>query len=124
MKKTIVLLLALCLVLLTACGPASPTDALKADLENAKSSPEEIMGEMGEDGAPGAAGKSAYELAKENGLTDAATEEEWIKSLQGKDGVDGTIDFSTLTFGVNAEGYLTINGNATTQKVADLKPAA
>ena len=50
MKKTLVLILALCLVFLTACSPATPTDALKADLENAKSSPEEIMGEIGDSG--------------------------------------------------------------------------
>ena len=50
MKKVLVLLLTFCLVMLTACGAPSPTDVLKADLENAKSSPEEIMGEIGEDG--------------------------------------------------------------------------
>ena len=50
MKKTLVLIQALCLVFLTACSPATPTDALKADLENAKSSPEEIMGEIGDSG--------------------------------------------------------------------------
>ena len=49
MKKILVLLLALCMVCLTACGPSTPTDALKADLEDAKASPEEIMGEMGDD---------------------------------------------------------------------------
>ena len=148
MKKIIALLLTLalcasCVVILASCGEAGEAAyqiavrngfegdeaawlaSLKGDKgadgakgENGKD------GEMGNDGAPGAAGKSAYELAKENGLTNAATEAEWIASLQGKDGVDGTIDFSALTFGVNAEGYLTINGKATAQKVADLKPAA
>ena len=44
MKKVSILLLALCLIFMTACGTASPTDALKADLENAKSSPDEIIG--------------------------------------------------------------------------------
>ena len=50
MKKVSILLLALCLIFMTACGTASPTDALKADLENAKSSPDEIIGQLGEDG--------------------------------------------------------------------------
>ena len=77
-------------------------------------------GAEGDNGAPGAQGLSAYEVAKQNGLTTAETEEEWIKSLQGTDGKDGVIDFSSLTFGVDANGYLTINGFSTTQKVADL----
>ncbi len=51
MKKLLVLLLTLCLVFgMAACGSASPSDALKADMENAKSNPEEIMGDIGEDG--------------------------------------------------------------------------
>ena len=73
MKKTLVILLALCLVLLTACGPSTPTAALKADLENAKASPEDIMGEMGESGFGDAATEALidkvlefdYELGKE-----------------------------------------------------------
>ena len=142
MKKIIALLLTLtlcasCVVILASCGEAGESAyqiavrngfvgdeaAWLASLKGEKGA-DGTNGEMGEDGTPGAAGKSAYELAKENGLTNAATEAEWIASLQGKDGVDGTIDFSALTFGVNAEGYLTINGKATAQKVADLKPAA
>ena len=42
-KKVTILLLALCLVFLAACGAPSPSDALKADLEDAKSSPDEII---------------------------------------------------------------------------------
>lgn len=49
-KKATILLLALCLVFLAACGSSSPTDALKADLENAKSSPDEIIKGLGADG--------------------------------------------------------------------------
>ena len=49
-KKVTILLLALCLVFLAACGSSSPTDALKADLENAKSSPDEIIKGLGADG--------------------------------------------------------------------------
>ena len=147
MKKIIALLLTLtlcasCVVIFASCGEAGESAyqiavrngftgdeaawlaSLKGDkgADGAKGA-DGTNGEMGEDGAPGAAGKSAYELAKENGLTTAATEAEWIASLQGTNGKDGTIDFSTLTFTKNAEGYLVINGNATTQKV-DAIPVA
>ena len=50
-KKVSILLLALCLILVTvACSSPSPSDALKADLENAKSSPEDIVGDIGDSG--------------------------------------------------------------------------
>lgn len=86
MKKTIVLILALCLVLLTACGSASPSDALKADLENAKASPEEIIGEMGDEGFGEKATKALidkvlefeYELGKESVNGETATVETTI----------------------------------------------
>ena len=45
-------------------------------------------GKDGEDGEDGAAGKSAYEIAKENGFE--GTEEEWLASLKGADGKNGT----------------------------------
>lgn len=41
----------------------------------------------GEAGKPGADGKSAYELAKENGFEGSL--EEWLKSLKGADGAQG-----------------------------------
>ena len=147
MKKIIALLLTLalcasCVVILASCGEAGESAyqiavrngfegdeaawlaSLKGDkgadgAEGAKGE----NGADGADGADGANGKSAYELAKENGLTTAATEAEWIASLQGTNGKDGSIDFSSLTFTVNAEGYLVINGHATNQKVAEI-PAA
>lgn len=49
-KKVTILLLALCLVFLAACGAPSPSDALKANLEDAKSSPDEIIEGIGSDG--------------------------------------------------------------------------
>ena len=49
MKKFIVVLLALIMCFgMTACSKASPSDALKADLENAKSNPEELAEGMDE----------------------------------------------------------------------------
>lgn len=42
----------------------------------------------GEDGADG---KSAYEIAVDNGFE--GTEQEWLESLKGKDGTDGTDGF-------------------------------
>ena len=42
----------------------------------------------GKDGANGQDGKSAYEIAKANGYV--GTEQEWLVSLKGKNGIDGT----------------------------------
>lgn len=55
-------------------------------------------GEKGNDGLPGAAGvngKSAYELAQDNGFT--GTLQEWLTSLKGKDGKTGEATEQTLT---------------------------
>lgn len=51
------------------------------------------------DGADGADGKSAYELAKENGYT--GTLEEWLESLRGEAGADGAD---------GADGYTPVKG--------------
>lgn len=55
-------------------------------------------GEKGSDGLPGAAGangKSAYELAQDNGFT--GTLQEWLASLKGKDGKTGEASEQKLT---------------------------
>ena len=146
MKKSIALFLTLalcasCVVVLASCGEAGESAyqiAVRNGFEGDEAAWLESLkgakgadgaegakgdnGKDGDDGADGANGKSAYELAVDNGFV--GTEAEWVASLQGKDGVDGQIDFTQVTFGVNAEGYLTVNGFATNQKVADLKPAA
>jgi lysophospholipase L1-like esterase len=44
-------------------------------------------GQTGADGQDGAAGKSAYDIAVDNGFV--GTETEWLASLQGQDGVNG-----------------------------------
>lgn len=46
-----------------------------------------IDGQPGKDGADGINGKSAFEIAVENGFV--GTEAEWLESLKGKDGADG-----------------------------------
>lgn len=51
---------------------------------------ESLHGQNGQDGQPGAAGangKSAYQIATENGFN--GTESEWLASLHGHDGQDG-----------------------------------
>ena len=45
-------------------------------------------GELGGGGGSGTAGKSAYEIAVDNGFV--GTETEWLESLKGADGKDGT----------------------------------
>ena len=142
MKKIIALLLTLalcasCVVILASCGEAGESayeiavrngftgteaewlESLKGEKgADGKDGAEGAAGADGADGADGANGKTAYELAVDNGFT--GTEAEWIASLNGKDGVDGSINFDTLTFGKDAEGYLTINGWKTNVKVEDI----
>ncbi len=89
MKKTIVLLLALCLILMTACGASGPSAALQADLENAKASPEEIMGEMGDDGF----GEKATEA-----LIDKVLEFEYELGEESIDGDTATVETTITTY--------------------------
>ena len=145
MKKIVSLLIALamcasCVFILASCGEPGES-AYEIAVRNGFPGTEQewldsLQGEKGDkgvdgengdnggegaNGAPGEAGKSAYELAKEHGLVDdGVTEAQWIASLQGTDGKDGTINFEQLTYGVNAEGYLTINGYSTGVKYADI----
>ena len=57
-------------------------------------------GELGGGGGSGTAGKSAYEIAVDNGFV--GTETEWLESLKGAEGTEGT----TFTPSVSATGYL------------------
>ncbi len=50
-------------------------------------------GKDGTNGTDGADGKSAYDIAVENGFV--GTEAEWLESLKGQDGKDGTTSSST-----------------------------
>ena len=107
MKKVSILLLALCLIFMTACGTASPTDALKADLENAKSSPDEIIGQLGEDGFGEEATQSLvdkvlefdYQLGEEKIDGDKATVETTITTYPFGEIFTGIVaDFITQAF--------------------------
>ena len=60
-----------------------------------------------EDGDDGKDGKSAYEIAVENGFD--GTEEEWLESLQGQDATAPTVEIDDF-------GYWVINGTPTNVK--------
>ena len=62
-------------------------------------------GADGMDGAPGADGKSAYDIAVDNGFV--GTEAEWLESLKGADGANGA-DGKDGTNG--ADGYTPVKG--------------
>lgn len=62
-------------------GPQGPQGLPGADGANGKD------GADGKDGKDGAEGKSAYEIAVKNGFN--GTEQEWLDSLKGVDGVQG-----------------------------------
>ena len=53
-------------------------------------------GTPGKDGENGRDGKSAYEVAVDNGFV--GTEQEWLESLKGRDGVSGTSEAVSLNF--------------------------
>lgn len=50
----------------------------------------------GKDGENGRDGKSAYEVAVDNGFV--GTEQEWLESLKGRDGVSGTSEAVSMNF--------------------------
>ncbi len=58
-------------------------------------------------------GKSAYEIAVENGFR--GTEKEWVESLAGKDGKDGK-DGGVGDLAISEDGYWVINGEKTNIK--------
>ena len=66
-------------------------------------------GELGGGGGSGAAGKSAYEIAVDNGFV--GTETEWLEGLKGADGADG----KDGTNGKNGENGITPHIDSTTK---------
>ena len=137
MKKIIslVLVLAMCaslMVVLASCGAGESAydiavrygfegteeewiASLKgADGKNGEDGVDGVDGEAGDDGEDGAAGKSAYELAVEQGFE--GDEDEWLESLNGKDGVDSDYTLPVITVGT--DGYLYVDGVKTEYKVA------
>lgn len=94
MKKLFVLLLVFCMLFMTACGTPTPTEALKADMENAKSNPEEILSDVGDDGF----GEEANKLLIDKILEfDYELGEEVINEEKGTATVETTI--TTYPFG-------------------------
>lgn len=93
-----------------------------------------VKGDPGEPGAPGSDGKSAYEIAVEEGYS--GTEEEWLASLHGEDGFSPTIEVYESTSEryvlkiTTAEGeYLTPNlkgsgGGGSATNLSDLQDVA
>lgn len=59
------------------------------------------QGPKGDNGAPGQNGKSAYEIAVDNGYQ--GNETEWLASLKGKDGSSSSIDPMEIKLAVSAE---------------------
>lgn len=59
--------------------------------------PQGLQGPQGEQGPSGADGKSAYELAVEDGFT--GTIEAWLESLKGEDGVSPTVSAEAIPSG-------------------------
>lgn len=109
MKQVSILLLALCLIFITACGTASPTDALKADLENAKSSPDEIIGQLGEDGF----GEEATQA-----LVNKVLEFDYQLGEEKIDGDKATVE-TTITTYPFGEIFTSIVGDFVTQAFAN-----
>lgn len=102
MKKVLIILLILCMVFMTACGPKTPTDALKADIENAKNNPEDIIGDIGENGF----GEEATEALVDKVLQfDYKLGEEVINEEEGTATVETTI--TTYPFGTIFSNMMT-----------------
>ena len=70
-----------------AQGPQGEKGAQGEKGETGAQGPQGEKGETGATGAAGANGKSAYEIAKENGVT--LTEDDWLNSLKGETGAAG-----------------------------------
>ena len=63
------------------------------------------IGDDGPSGQTGADGKSAYELAVENGFT--GTLDEWLESLKGSDGTNGDSMFEDVIYN-DGDAYITL----------------
>lgn len=70
-----------------AVGPQGEQGPPGADGQPGKNGEQGSPGVDGRDGLDGTNGKSAFEIAVENGFVGSETE--WLESLKGKDGADG-----------------------------------
>ena len=98
MKRVLVVLGIVLLVvsmLFTSCtGEQGPQGVQGEKGETGAQGPQGEKGDSGNNGANGEAGKSAFEIAQEQGFT--GTVEEWLASLVGKDG-SGITDISLVS---------------------------
>ena len=77
------------------------------EFDDGKNLQEELNnGELGGGGGSGTAGKSAYEIAVDNGFV--GTETEWLESLKGAEGTNG----ATFTPYVSSSGELSWTNDA------------
>lgn len=83
--------------------PGTPTPT---QWEKYKEEIEEIIDDLKENPIQGSNGKSAYEIALDNGFK--GTEEEWLESLKGEDGV-GILNISTSTNPETGETWVFID---------------
>ena len=89
-KKLAIVLLALVFCLVTACSKTPPVaDALKADLENAKANPEEIVSSIGAD---------AFGEEATSALVDKILEFEYEIGEEKVDGDSATVELTVTTY--------------------------
>lgn len=76
----------------------------------------QVKGPVGDTGATGNTGKSAYEIAKDYGYD--GTEEEWLASLKGEKGDTGAINIAIDSNGLkqNTDGKISIDISTVAQK--------
>lgn len=94
-------------------GPIGPAGASGPAGERGQPGP---RGEAGPAGAIGADGKSAYQIAKDNGFV--GTEQAWLASLKGADGNDASVQMTSDLH--TSDVTVALNANAGTKIVGQM----